>query len=216
MSENCLMHHNIVLDPIESAIEEIKSGKIIIVVDDDNRENEGDMICASQCATPELINFMVKEARGLVCVSITEQRRKELELPMMVQDNTAIHQTAFTVSVDLIGSGCTTGISSFDRAKTIQALVNPGTKSTRLGIPGHVFPLVAAEGGVLKRPGHTEAATDLAKLAGFFPSGVLIEVLNEDGSMARLPELRKIADQFKLRLVSIKDLAAFLLKKEGL
>lgn len=204
------------LDTIESAIEDIKNGKIIIVVDDEDRENEGDFICAAEMTTPEMVNFMVKEGRGLMCAPLTGERCKELDLHMMVGNNTAEHQTAFTVSVDLLGYGCTTGISASDRAKTIQALVNKNIKPEELGRPGHIFPLRAADGGVLRRTGHTEAAIDLARLAGLQPAGVLIEILNEDGSMARLPELRKIADKFDLKLVSIKDLIEYRLEKESL
>lgn len=204
------------LDTIESAVEEIKNGKIIIVVDDEDRENEGDFICAAEMTTPEMVNFMVKEGRGLMCAPLTGERCEELDLHMMVGNNTAEHQTAFTVSVDLLGYGCTTGISASDRAKTIQALVNKNIKPEELGRPGHIFPLRAADGGVLRRTGHTEAAIDLARLAGLQPAGVLIEILNEDGSMARLPELRKIADKFDLKLVSIKDLIEYRLEKESL
>jgi 3,4-dihydroxy 2-butanone 4-phosphate synthase / GTP cyclohydrolase II len=200
---------SIVMDSIEEAIEEIRAGKIIIVADDEDRENEGDMICASECITPELIMFISKKACGLICVSLTEERCKELELPMMVKKSTAIHNTAFTVSVDLIGYGCTTGISSFDRAKTIQALVNPKIQPSELATPGHVFPLRTEPGGVLRRAGHTEAASDFAQLAGYAPSGVLVEVLSDDGSMARLPELRKIADLYAMKLVTIKHLVAY-------
>ena len=207
---------NIVLDRIEEAIEDIKNGKIIIVVDDEDRENEGDMICASELVTPEIVNFMAKEARGLICVSLTEDRCTELGLEMMVGTNTATHETAFTVSVDLLGDGCTTGISASDRAKTIRALVNPATKPDNLGRPGHIFPLKAKAAGVLRRTGHTEASMDFAKLAGLAPSGVLVEVLSEDGSMARLPELRQVADQLGMKLVSIKDLISYRLKKESL
>lgn len=200
----------VTLDSIESAIEDVRAGKIIIVVDDADRENEGDMICAAECVTPEIITFMSKEARGLICISLTEQRCAELALPMMVKENTSLHHTAFTVSVDLIGQGCTTGISSHDRAKTICALVDPKTTTNDLATPGHLFPIMAKNGGVLERPGHTEAASDFAVLAGFKPSGVLVEVLKDDGSMARLPDLRKVADQHNLKLVSIKDLILLL------
>jgi len=203
----------VVLDRIEEAIEDIRSGKMIIVVDDDDRENEGDMICASECVTPEIITFMSKYARGLICISLTEERCHELKLPMMVETNTATYQTAFTVSVDLKGHGCTTGISSHDRAKTVRALVDPQTTHEDLGIPGHLFPLKIKPGGVLERPGHTEAASDFAVLAGFRPSGVLVEVLSHDGSMARLPELRTIADRFGMKLVSIRDLIEYRLAK---
>ena len=204
------------LDKIEEAIEAIKRGEIIIVVDDEDRENEGDMICASQSVTPEIINFMTKEARGLICCAITESRCEELGLELMVGKNTAQYETPFTISVDLLGHGCTTGISASDRSKTIQALVNPATKSEELGRPGHIFPLKAKPEGVLRRSGHTEAAMDFARLAGFEPSGVLVEVLSDDGSMARLPELRKVADKFGLKLVSIKDLIEYRLKFDSL
>jgi 3,4-dihydroxy 2-butanone 4-phosphate synthase / GTP cyclohydrolase II len=204
------------LDTIEEAIEAIRQGKIIIVADDEDRENEGDMICASEVMTPELTNFMIREGRGLMCVSLTENRCAELGLEMMVGKNTTSHETPFTVSVDLLGQGCTTGISAQDRAKTILSLVNPATKPEDLGRPGHIFPLKAKKEGVLRRTGHTEAAMDFAALAGFQPSGVLIEVLNEDGTMARLPDLRKIADKFDLKLVTIKDLVEYRLKHESL
>lgn len=207
---------NIKLDTIEEAIEAIRQGKIIIVADDEDRENEGDMICASEAMTPELTNFMIREGRGLMCVSLTEERCEELGLSMMVGANTATHETPFTVSVDLLGQGCTTGISAQDRAKTILSLVNPTTKPEDLGRPGHIFPLKAKKEGVLRRTGHTEAAMDFAHLAGFAPSGVLIEVLKDDGSMARLPDLRKIADKFDLKLVTIKDLVEYRLKHESL
>ncbi len=200
------------VDPIEEGIKAIKRGEIILVVDDEDRENEGDMICASECVTPEIINFMTKEARGLICCALSEERCEELGLELMVGKNTAQYETAFTISVDLLGHGCTTGISASDRAKTVQALVNPATKSEELGKPGHIFPLKAKKEGVLRRSGHTEAAMDLARLAGFKPSGVLVEVMSEDGSMARLPELRQIADRLKLKLVSIKDLIEYRLK----
>jgi 3,4-dihydroxy 2-butanone 4-phosphate synthase/GTP cyclohydrolase II len=204
------------LDSIEEAIKEIKNGKVIVVVDDEDRENEGDFICAAEKITPELVNFMVKEGRGLMCAPLTAERCLELGLDPMVRKNTAEHETAFTVSVDLLGQGCTTGISASDRSKTIQALVNSSTKPEDLGRPGHIFPLIAAEGGVLRRTGHTEAAIDFAKLAGLNPAGVLIEILNEDGTMARLPECRVLADKFNLKLVSIKDLIAYRLEKESL
>jgi 3,4-dihydroxy 2-butanone 4-phosphate synthase / GTP cyclohydrolase II len=204
------------LDRIEDAIEAIRNGEIIIVVDDEDRENEGDFICAAEKTTSEMVNFMVKEGRGLMCTPLTWKRCEELELDMMVGKNTAQHETAFTISVDLLGNGCTTGISASDRAKTIQALVNPTTKPEDLGRPGHIFPLRAAEGGVLRRSGHTEAAIDLAKLAGLEPAGVLIEILNEDGTMARLPQLFEIAKKFDLKLVSIKDLIEYRLAKESL
>ncbi|GAB3176936.1 bifunctional 3,4-dihydroxy-2-butanone-4-phosphate synthase/GTP cyclohydrolase II [Telluribacter humicola] len=204
------------LDSIEDAIRDVQAGKIIIVVDDEDRENEGDMICAAEMVTPEIINFMAREGRGLICVALTEERCNELELEMMVGKNTATHETAFTVSVDLLGNGCTTGISASDRSKTIQALVNPNTRPEDLGRPGHIFPLKAKQGGVLRRTGHTEAAVDFARLAGLAPSGALVEVLNEDGSMARLPELRQLADRLGMKLVSIKDLIEYRLQKETL
>lgn len=203
-----------VLDSIEEAIDDIRQGKVVIVVDDEDRENEGDMICASACITPELVNFMTREARGLMCVSLPAERCQELGLPLMVDTNTSTHTTAFTVSVDLLGEGCGTGISAHDRARTIQALVNPKTQPHQLGRPGHIFPLVAQSGGVLVRSGHTEAATDLARLAGFAPSGVLIEVLSSDGSMARLPELRQMADRFGFKLISIQELTVYLLARQ--
>jgi 3,4-dihydroxy 2-butanone 4-phosphate synthase/GTP cyclohydrolase II len=204
------------LDRIEDAIEAIRNGEIIIVVDDEDRENEGDFISAAEKTTPEMVNFMVKEGRGLMCTPLTSKRCEELELTMMVGKNTAQHETAFTISVDLLGNGCTTGISASDRAKTIQALVNQNTKPEDLGRPGHIFPLRAAEGGVIRRSGHTEAAIDLAILAGLQPAGVLIEILNEDGTMARLPQLFEIAKKFDLKLVSIKDLIEYRLTKESL
>lgn len=204
------------LDRIEDAIEDIRNGKIIIVVDDEDRENEGDFVCAAEKITPEMVNFMIKEGRGLMCTPITAKRCEELELNMMVGKNTAQHETAFTVSIDLLGNGCTTGISASDRAKTIQALVNPDTKPEDFGRPGHIFPLKAVDGGVLRRTGHTEATVDLVVLAGLQPAGVLIEILNEDGTMARLPQLREIADKFSMKLVSIKDLIEYRLKKESL
>lgn len=204
------------LDRIEDALEDIRQGKIIIVADDEDRENEGDMICASEAITPEIVNFMIREARGLMCVSLTDERCQALGLEMMVNQNTTSHETPFTVSVDLLGNGCTTGISAQDRSKTIQALVDPATQPTDLGRPGHIFPLKSRSEGVLRRTGHTEASMDFARLAGFKPSGVLIEILNEDGSMARLPDLRVIADKFDLKLVTIKDLIEYRLAKESL
>lgn len=204
------------LDKIEEAIEAIKNGEIVIVVDDEDRENEGDFICAAEKVTPEIINFMSKEGRGLICASLKEDRCNELELDLMVGKNTATHETPFTVSVDLIGNGTTTGISTSDRAKTIQALVDPQTKPSDLGRPGHIFPLKAKNGGVLRRSGHTEATIDLARLAGLYPAGVLVEILKEDGTMARLPDLRVIADKFNLKLVAIKDLIEYRVAKETL
>ncbi len=211
-----LNNNSIVLDNIEDAIEAIKRGEVIIVVDDEDRENEGDFICAAQSVTPEIVNFMAREGRGLICVPLTEERCDALNLEMMVGNNTALHETAFTVSVDLLGQGCTTGISASDRSNTIRALVNPDTKPEDLGRPGHIFPLKAKAGGVLRRTGHTEAAIDFPRLAGMEPAGVLVEILNEDGSMARLPQLRQIADKLKLKLVSIKDLIEYRLRKESL
>jgi 3,4-dihydroxy 2-butanone 4-phosphate synthase/GTP cyclohydrolase II len=204
------------LDSIESAIEDIKNGKLVIVVDDEDRENEGDFITAAQNVTPEIINFMSTYGRGLICAPLSEERCDELHLQAMVSDNTSLHATPFTVSIDLLGNGCTTGISAHDRAKTIQALVDPSTKPEDLGRPGHIFPLRARKGGVLRRSGHTEATIDLAKLAGFDAAGVLVEIMNEDGSMARLPELSRIAEKFDLKIVSIKDLIAYRLSKESL
>jgi len=204
------------LDSIESAIEDIKNGKLIIVVDDEDRENEGDFITAADNATPEVINFMSTHGRGLICAPITEERCRDLNLQPMVLDNTSLHETAFTVSIDLLGDGCTTGISAQDRSKTIKALVNPNTKPEDLGRPGHIFPLKAKKGGVLRRTGHTEATIDMARLAGFEPAGVLVEIMNEDGSMARLPELKEIAKRFDLKLISIKDLIEYRLKQETL
>lgn len=204
------------LDRIEHAIEDIRAGKMVIVVDDEDRENEGDFIIAAQHATPEVINFMSKEGRGLICAALTEARCAELDLGPMVVSNTSLHETAFTVSVDLIGQGTTTGISAQDRAKTIQALVNPHTKPEELGRPGHIFPLKAKTGGVLRRAGHTEAAVDLARLSGLEPAGVLVEVMNEDGTMARLPELQEIAKKFGMKIISIKDLIDYRLKTDSL
>ncbi|MGN6645789.1 MAG: bifunctional 3,4-dihydroxy-2-butanone-4-phosphate synthase/GTP cyclohydrolase II [Cytophaga sp.] len=204
------------LDSIADAIEAIRKGEVIIVVDDEDRENEGDFVCAAECITPEIINFMSKEGRGLICAPLSEARCAELKLDLMVGSNTATHETPFTVSVDLLGNGCTTGISASDRSKTIQALVDPNTKPEDLGRPGHIFPLKAKDEGVLRRVGHTEAAVDLARLAGFKPAGVLIEIMSEDGSMARLPELKKIATKFNLKLISIKDLIEYRLANESL
>lgn len=204
------------LDRIADAIEDIKKGKMVIVVDDEDRENEGDFIIAASHTTPEVINFMSKEGRGLICAALTEERCAELELAPMVSANTSLHETAFTISVDLIGQGTTTGISAQDRSKTIQALVNPATLPTDLGRPGHIFPLKAKNGGVLRRTGHTEAAVDLSRLAGLEPAGVLVEVMNEDGTMARLPELLEIAKKFDLRIISIKDLIDYRLQTDSL
>ncbi|MEJ7739546.1 MAG: bifunctional 3,4-dihydroxy-2-butanone-4-phosphate synthase/GTP cyclohydrolase II [Chitinophagaceae bacterium] len=204
------------LDSIESAIEDIKKGKLVIVVDDDERENEGDFLTAAQNVTPEVINFMSLHGRGLICAPLIEERCDELQLELMVNNNTALHETAFTVSVDLLGRGCTTGISASDRSKTVRALIDPETRPEDLGRPGHIFPLRAKSGGVLRRAGHTEATIDLARLAGFTPGGVLVEIMNEDGSMARLPELKIIAKKFNLKLVSIKDLIEYRLKIDSL
>ncbi len=207
---------SIKLNTIEEAIEDIRQGKIIIVVDDENRENEGDFIAAAEMVTPEMINFMATNGRGLICAPLTEERCNEIELAMMVENNTVLHHTQFTVSVDLIGQGCTTGISVHDRAKTIKALVNPDTKPSDLGRPGHIFPLRAKSGGVLRRTGHTEAAIDLARLAGLDPAGILVEILNEDGSMARLPQLIDVANKFDLKLISIEDLVAYRMEHDSL
>ncbi len=204
------------LDTIDEAIEEIRKGNMIIVVDDENRENEGDFICAAEKVTPEIINFMARYGRGLICAPLIEERCEELELDLMVGKNTAKYETPFTISVDLKTRGAGTGISAEDRAKTILALADPNTKPEEFGKPGHIFPLKAKKGGVLRRTGHTEAAIDFARLAGFSPAGVLVEILNEDGTMARVPDLRKVADKFNLKLVSIKDLIAYRLRKESL
>lgn len=201
---------------IEEAIEDIKQGKLIIVVDDEDRENEGDFLTAARNVTPEVINFMATHGRGLICAPITPERSQELGLNLMVTRNNAVHETAFTVSVDLLTQGCTTGISAQDRAKTVQALINPDTKPDELGKPGHIFPLIANKEGVLRRAGHTEAAIDLSRLAGFEPAGCIVEILNEDGSMARLPDLIKVAERFNLKLVTIKDLIEYRLKTESL
>ena len=202
------------LNTVEEAIQDIKAGKVIIVVDDEDRENEGDFICAAECITPEIINFMATHGRGLICTPIDEKRADELNLAMMVNSNTALHETAFTVSIDLIGQGCTTGISAYDRATGIRALVDPKTKSEDFARPGHIFPLRAKTGGVLRRTGHTEATIDLARMAGFYPAGVLVEILNEDGTMARLPQLLKIAKRFDLKIISIKDMVAYRMRTE--
>ncbi len=204
------------LDTIEAAIEDIKLGKMVIVVDDEDRENEGDFIIAAHHVTPEVINFMSKEGRGLICAALTEERCAELDLHAMVQSNTSHHETAFTVSIDLIGKGTTTGISTYDRAMTIKALIDPETKPSDLARPGHIFPLKAKTGGVLRRTGHTEATVDLARLAGYQPAGVLVEVMNEDGTMARLPELMEIAKKFELKVISIKDLIEYRLATDSL
>ncbi|WP_209332192.1 bifunctional 3,4-dihydroxy-2-butanone-4-phosphate synthase/GTP cyclohydrolase II [Lunatimonas salinarum] len=210
------MNEEITLDPIAQAIEAIREGRVVIVVDDEDRENEGDFICAAEKVTPEIINFMATHGRGLICAPLIEDRCDELGLEMMVTSNTAVFETPFTVSVDLIGHGCTTGISASDRAKTIRALVDPSIQPSELGKPGHIFPLKAKRGGVLRRTGHTEAAIDLARLAGLKPAGVLVEIMNEDGTMARLPDLVEVARKFDLKLISIKDLIAYRLKNESL
>ena len=204
------------LDTIEEAIEDIKKGKLIIVVDDESRENEGDFIAAAEMVTPEMINFMATHGRGLICAPLTESRCEELDLDLMVGKNTVLHNTQFTVSVDLIGHGCTTGISAHDRAKTVKALTDSATKPSDLGRPGHIFPLRAKEGGVLRRTGHTEAGIDLARLAGLKPAGLLVEILNEDGSMARLPQLMKVAERYDLKIISIEDLVAYRMNHDSL
>ena len=210
------MSEDIKLNTIPEAIEAIRNGELIIVVDDEDRENEGDFIAAAEKVTPEMVNFMTMYGRGLVCAPISEEICEQLELDMMVGKNTSSHETPFTVSVDLLGYGCTTGISASDRAKTLNALANPNTKPEELGRPGHIFPLKAKSRGVLRRSGHTEAAVDLAKLAGLTPAGVLIEIMNEDGTMSRLPELYALAQRFNLKLVSIKDLITYRLQSESL
>lgn len=216
MTEAKISQDTVTLDKIEDAIEDIKNGKIIIVVDDEDRENEGDFICAAELVTSEQINFMARYGRGLICTPIEASRAKELDLELMVKKNSALHETAFTVSIDLLGQGCTTGISAYDRSTGIKALVNPETKASDFARPGHIFPLIAKSGGVLRRTGHTEATIDLARLAGLYPAGVLTEILNEDGSMARLPQLIEIAKEHDLKLISIKDLVAYRMKTERL
>jgi 3,4-dihydroxy 2-butanone 4-phosphate synthase/GTP cyclohydrolase II len=203
------------LNTIEEAIEDVKNGKIIIVVDDEDRENEGDFLCAARSVTPEIINFMATHGRGLICAPLVEEKCDELGLELMVPKNSAAYETPFTVSVDLNGHGCTTGISAVDRSKTIQALIDPSIGPEELGKPGHIFPLRAKKSGVLRRAGHTEAAIDFARLAGFEPAGVIVEIMNEDGTMARLPDLIKIAEKFKLKIVSIEDLISYRLKHES-
>tara|TARA_B110000967_G_scaffold121822_1_gene124429 strand:+ start:10268 stop:11389 length:1122 start_codon:yes stop_codon:yes gene_type:complete len=204
------------LNTIQEAIADIRQGKVVIVVDDEDRENEGDFIAAAEKVTPEMINFMAKHGRGLICAPLIEERCEELGLNMMVNENTVLHNTQFTVSVDLIGNGCTTGISAQDRSKTIFALTEKKTRSIDLGRPGHIFPLKAKKGGVLRRTGHTEAAVDLARLAGLDPSGILVEILNEDGSMARLPQLREVAKKYDLKLISIEDLVSYRMQHDSL
>lgn len=204
------------LNTIEEAIKDIQDGKVIIVVDDEDRENEGDFVTAARNITPEIINFMATHGRGLICAPLIEDRCEELGLGLMVNDNTSLHATPFTISIDLQGNGCTTGISAHDRAKTIQALIDPNTKNEDFAKPGHIFPLKARRGGVLRRTGHTEATIDIARLAGFEPAGVLVEIMNEDGTMARLPELVEIAKKFNLKIISIADLVAYRIKHETL
>jgi 3,4-dihydroxy 2-butanone 4-phosphate synthase/GTP cyclohydrolase II len=216
MSGNQQEEIKIKLHTIEEALEEISNGRIIIVVDDEDRENEGDFVCAAELVTPETVNFMASHGKGLICAALTDQRCDELDLPLMVSNNTSSHTTAFTVSVDLLGHGCTTGISARDRAKTLRALVDPITKPEDLGRPGHIFPLKSKRQGVLRRAGHTEAAVDLTRLAGLKPGGVLVEIMNEDGSMARLPELARIAEEHQLKLITIKDLIAYRLNSESI
>ncbi len=203
------------LNTPEEAIEAIKQGEIIIVVDDEDRENEGDFITASQLITTEKVNFMATHGRGLICAAVSEEKCNQLDLELMVGKNTSLHETPFTVSVDLIGQGCTTGISAYDRCKTIQALSNPNTKAEELARPGHIFPLKAKSQGVLQRSGHTEAALDLSKLAGLEPGAALVEIMNDDGTMARLPQLMKVAERFNMKIISIKDLISYRLKKES-
>lgn len=204
------------LNTIHEAIDDIRNGKVIIVVDDENRENEGDFVAAADMVTPQMINFMATHGRGLICTPLTENRCKELELNMMVRNNTDPMETAFTVSVDLRGNGVTTGISASDRAKTVKALIDPNTKPFELGRPGHIFPLVAKEGGVLRRTGHTEAAIDFARLAGLKPAGVIVEIMNDDGTMARLPQLMEVAKKLDLKIVSIEDLVAYRMQHDSL
>ncbi|MBP7273304.1 MAG: 3,4-dihydroxy-2-butanone-4-phosphate synthase, partial [Saprospiraceae bacterium] len=204
------------LNTIEEAIEDIRNGKIVIVVDNADRENEGDFICAAAKISPDIINFMATYGRGLICTPIDEKRADALNLPLMVSENTALHETAFTVSIDLIGRGCTTGISAYDRATGIRAMLDPDIKASDFARPGHIFPLRAKSGGVLRRTGHTEAAVDLAQLAGFFPAGVLVEILNNDGTMARLPQLIEIAQLHQLKIISIDDLVAYRMRTERL
>ncbi len=216
MSTKTVSAVDVKLNTIEEAIQDIKAGKVIIVVDDEDRENEGDFLAAAELVTPEMINFMATHGRGLICTPLTEKRCKELDLHMMVTNNTDHMETAFTVSVDLKGQGVTTGISAADRSKTVQALINPNTKPNDLARPGHIFPLVAKEGGVLRRTGHTEAAIDFARLAGLQPAGVIVEIMNEDGTMARLPQLIKVAEKFDLKIVSIEDLVAYRMEHDSL
>ena len=205
-----------ILNTIEDALDDIRAGKVIIVVDDEDRENEGDFITAARNATPEVINFMATHGRGLICAPLTEEKAQELKLDMMVPSNTSLHETPFTVSIDLLGFGCTTGISASDRSKTVKALIDKNIIASDFGRPGHIFPLKSKPGGVLRRTGHTEATVDISILAGFEPCGVLVEILNEDGTMARLPELMKIATKFNLKIISIEDLISYRLSKESI
>ncbi|GGH73153.1 MAG: 3,4-dihydroxy-2-butanone-4-phosphate synthase [Bacteroidetes bacterium] len=216
MSGNQQSEHKSALNTIEEAIEDIRNGKVVIVVDDEDRENEGDFVAAAELVTPEMINFMATHGRGLICTPLIDSRCEELDLHLMVNKNTDPMHTSFTVSIDLIGNGVTTGISASDRAKTVKALVDPNTKPEDLGRPGHIFPLIAKPGGVLRRTGHTEAAIDLARLAGLAPAGVIVEIMNEDGTMARLPQLLDIAKEHDLKVVSIEDLVAYRMQKESL
>jgi len=216
MSGSQQAESRIKLNSVEEAVEDIRNGKIIIVVDDEDRENEGDFVCAAELVTPEKVNFMASRGKGLICASLTDDRCEELDLPMMVSNNTSSHSTAFTVSVDLLGQGCTTGISASDRALTLRALVDPGTKPDDLARPGHIFPLKSKRQGVLRRAGHTEAAVDLTRLAGLKPGGVLVEIMSDDGTMARLPELYQLALKYKLKLITIKDLIAYRLKFDSI
>ncbi|WP_299600325.1 3,4-dihydroxy-2-butanone-4-phosphate synthase [uncultured Aquimarina sp.] len=216
MSQITDTKNKVKLNTIQEAIDDIRQGKVIIVVDDEDRENEGDFLAAAEKVTPEMINFMATHGRGLICAPITEQRCKDLKLNMMVDNNTDPMETAFTISVDLKGNGVTTGISASDRAKTIQSLIDSNTKSHELARPGHIFPLKAKEGGVLRRTGHTEAAIDFARLAGLKPAGVIVEIMNEDGSMARLPQLVEVAKKYDLKLVSIEDLVAYRMQHDSL
>ncbi len=210
------MTEQTVLNTIEEALADIKAGKVIIVVDDEDRENEGDFVCAAETVTPEIINFMSKYGRGLICTPLEEKRADELELGLMVNSNTALHETAFTVSIDLIGYGCSTGISAYDRSTGIKHLTNPAARPSDYARPGHIFPLRAKTGGVLRRIGHTEATVDLARMAGLFPAGVLVEILNEDGTMARLPQLLEVAREHGLKIISIDDLVAYRMRTERL
>ncbi|WP_139959702.1 3,4-dihydroxy-2-butanone-4-phosphate synthase [Flavicella sediminum] len=216
MTDKATQTEEMKLNTIQEAIADIRAGKVVIVVDDEDRENEGDFIAAAEKVTPEMINFMATHGRGLICAPLIEERCEELGLNMMVNDNTVLHNTQFTVSVDLIGNGCTTGISAHDRSKTIFALTEKNTRPIDLGRPGHIFPLKAKKGGVLRRTGHTEAAVDLARLAGLNPSGILVEILNEDGTMARLPQLRTVAKKFDLKLISIEDLVSYRMQHDSL